>query len=153
MAAALADIAGGCRCAAVRFSIAASAPPPVYCCHCRDCQRSTGSAFTVQMVVMAAMIAVEGAVAGFDFPRPAGGVSTHHMCAACHTRLWTTNTARPMLAVIRAGTLDDTSALSPRAHLWVSRKQPWVLLAEGIPAYPADPPAAEFASLLMRRRA
>lgn len=105
----------------------------------------------MQMVVMAAMISVDGAVAGVDFPRPSGGVSTHHMCALCHTRLWTTNTARPVIAIIRAGTLDDTSALAPRAHLWVSRKQPWVVLTGGVPTFAANADEAEFAALLMRR--
>lgn len=96
------------------------------------------------------MIAVEGAVTGFDLPRPAVGVSTHHMCAVCHTRLWTTNSARPTIVIIRGGTLDDTSTLAPRAHLWVSRKQPWVVLADDVPMYPANAPEAEFAALLMR---
>jgi len=61
-----------------------------------------------------------------------------------------TNSARPGIAVVRAGTLDASDRLAPRLHIWVKRKQPWVVLADGVPAYEENAPAAEFAAILMR---
>lgn len=95
-------------------------------------------------------LTVAGEVIGFSLAPPAGGTSTHQLCPTCHTRLWTTNSARPMIAIVRAGTLDDTSALAPRAHIWTSRRQGWVVMPPGVAAYAENAPDAEFVALMMR---
>jgi hypothetical protein len=69
-----------------------------------------------------------------------GGVSTHRYCARCLTRIYNTNTARPGIAIVRAGTVDGSETLTPRLHIYTSTKQPWITLPEGVPAYPEAPP-------------
>ena len=72
------------------------------------------------------------------------------MCGTCHTRLWNTNTARPGIAVVRAGSLDEAETLVPRAHIWTKRKQPWIVIAEEVPSWPENAPPAEFIAALGR---
>lgn len=143
-------IAGGCRCGACRYVVAGDAMPPVYCCHCRDCQTWSGSAFTQQAVIAIAAIEATGPVVTYSFQNPSGATSTQHICGTCHTRLWNTNTARAGIAVVRAGTLDASDTLVPRAHMWTSRKQPWLILDPAIPAWPESPAPAEFVAAIMR---
>ena len=144
-------IAGGCRCGAVRYTLAVDAPPPVYCCHCLDCQTWSGSAFAEQAVVAEDAIAVEGQVTEYRFTNPSGSTSRQFLCGICHARLYNTNSARPGLAVVRAGTLDASDGLMPRAHIWVKRKQAWIGIADDVPQYPEGAPPAEFAAILLGR--
>ncbi|MES1972402.1 MAG: GFA family protein [Pseudomonadota bacterium] len=141
-------VEGGCRCGLVRYRIATEAMPPVYCCHCLDCQTWSGSAFTEQAVVRAEALSATGPIVEYSFENRSGSRSTQWLCATCHARLWNTNTARPGIALVRAGTLDASDRIEPRAHIWVKRKQPWIALPDSIPAYEEGAPPAAFAAIL-----
>lgn len=141
-------VTGGCRCGACRYALAIEAMPPVYCCHCRDCQTWSGSAFTQQAVIREEAVRASGPIVDYRFTGPSGSTSVQRLCAVCRTRLWNTNTARPGLAVVRAGTLDESDTIVPRAHIWVKRKQPWVVLPEGVPCWPESAALADLAAAL-----
>lgn len=143
-------IEGGCRCGAVRYTLAAETMPPVYCCHCLDCQSWSGSAFSQQAVVAEAAISVSGPVIDYSLQSPSGSTSHQRLCGVCHARIYNTNTARPGIAVVRAGTLDASDTLAPRAHIWVKRKQPWVVIAGDVPTFAENAPAAEFITILSK---
>lgn len=143
-------IEGGCRCGACRYTIAGDAMPPVYCCHCRDCQTWSGSGFTEQALIREDAITATGPVIEYAFTSPSGSTSTQHLCGTCHARLWNTNTARRGIAVVRAGTLDASDTLTPRAHIWTKRKQPWIVLAADVPSFPDNAPVADFVAIMMR---
>ena len=148
------EIAGGCRCGEVRYRLTAEAMPPVYCCHCLDCQTWSGSAFSQQALVREGQIVlVHGEPAVFARTNESGAVSTQTLCGACHTRLWNINSSRPGMAVVRAGTLDASATLVPRAHIWTTRKQPWIVIADGVPAWPENAPVADFIAALGRAQA
>jgi len=139
---------GGCRCGAVRYSIAIDRLPPVYCCHCLACQSGSGSAFSQQAIVSASSIRSTGPILEYRFERPVGGEGHHRLCAECYTRLWSTNDVYPGFAFIRAGTLDRSQELVPKAHMWISRKQDWIDLPSGVPWWEETPPAAELTRAL-----
>ena len=144
-------IEGGCRCGEVRYRINADAFPPVYCCHCLTCQTWSGSAFTEQAVVAEPQIEViAGEVETYLNITESGAQSTQRLCGTCHTRLWNTNSARVGLAVIRAGTLDASASLVPRAHIWTKRKQPWIVIDPDVPQWSEGAPAADFTAALMK---
>ena len=143
-------ISGGCRCGAVRYALAMETPPAVYACHCRYCQTWSGSAFSEQFMAPEAALAVDGAVAAWTQDGEGGPRRVHTFCAVCHTRLYNTNSAVPGLAIIRAGTLDDSEGLAPIAHIWTSRKQPWVALPADTPTWPESPTPEQFAAALAR---
>ena len=144
-------ITGGCRCGAVRYEVALDRLPPAYCCHCGDCQTWSGAAFSQQAVVREGAFAITaGEPVLFELTNPSGSISRQYVCGACHTRLYNTNSARPGIVLIRAGTLDASDAITPVAHIWVKRKQPWIALPEGVPAFDESAPAEVFAAILMR---
>jgi hypothetical protein len=143
-------IAGGCHCGAVRYTLAIDDLPAIYCCHCLKCQSWAGSAFTEQAPVAEDKLSVEGPVAEYSFTNPSGSTSHQRVCSTCHTRIYNTNSARPGLAMVRAGTLDRSNELVPRGHIWVKRKQPWVVIADDVPQWPESAPMAEFAALMLR---
>lgn len=65
------------------------------------------------------------------------------MCGVCHTRIFNSNSARPGLVVVRAGTLDRSDELDIVAHTWVKQKQPWLALPEAVPSWPEGAPFTE----------
>jgi hypothetical protein len=136
-------LTGGCQCGAVRYEITA-APMTIYACHCRDCQRQTGAAFALSMIVARDAVRVtSGAPA--DWLRPgahtASGTPTHcMMCGTCGSRLYNLPTRAPLLAILRPGTLDDTSWLVPVGHIWTDSAQPWVEIPGDTVNYPRQPP-------------
>src|SRR5689334_3586023 len=112
-------IEGGCRCGRVRYRVASTKLPNVYACHCRDCQTWSGSAFSLQFIVPQSDFVVEGEPSLFELTSADGQrVSRQRACPTCFTRVYNTNTARPGLIVVRAGTLDRSDELKIVAHIW-----------------------------------
>lgn len=128
---------GGCACGAVRDTMGAT-PMFVHCCHCRDCQRQTGSAFVLNALIETDPVAVRsGALASAPMPTDSGRPHTSHRCAACGTALWRKYGGIAALRFLRVGTLDDPAALAPDVHIYTRSKLPWVALPPGVPAFEA----------------
>lgn len=130
---------GGCSCGFVRYRMAA--PIFVNACHCRMCQRESGSAFAINAMIEVGWVELtgEGAPETFDATAatPPGAGSAR--CPRCGVRLWDRHRLMgDNILFIRAGTLDQPELLRPDAHFFVSRKHPWIAL-------PAD--ARSFAEL------
>ena len=128
-------ITGGCMCGAVCYTLT-SEPLSAHACHCTDCQRSTGSAFVLIVVIDKADFEVHGEVQVAAIDTPSGAGYDAYSCRQCQTTLWCDYhfIARDILA-LRGGTLDDASAYPPRAHIFVKSKQPWLELADGLPVF------------------
>ena len=149
------DLEGGCACAAVRYRLA-SPPMFVHCCHCRDCQRQTGSAFVINALIETSRIVLlagdPGAVA---VPTDSGRPHLIYRCPLCRTAVWSEYGGIAAMRVVRVGTLDDPAALTPDVHIYVRSKLPWVTLPNGVPAFEAYYDARRLwpAASLERRRA
>ena len=147
----MSEIQGGCRCGAVRYMLVLDALPRTYACHCRDCQTWSGSAFSQQTFLPEAALRVTGPVVIYEMTSPSGRISTQRMCGVCHTRIYNANSARPGVVIVRAGTLDRSDELDVVAHIWVKRKQPWLTLPQGVPAWPEGAPPEELLRALAAR--
>jgi hypothetical protein len=131
------DLEGGCACGALRYRLE-SAPMFVHCCHCRDCQRQTGSAFVINALIETDRIALlAGAPEPVGVPTDSGRTHDIYRCPACRIALWSDYGGRPALRFVRVGTLDDPAALAPDVHIYTRSKLPWVQLPEGVPAFEA----------------
>jgi len=129
-----ADLEGGCACAAVRYRLAA-APMFVHCCHCRDCQRQTGSAFVLNALIEADRAAlISGNPEPVAVPTPSGKPHEIYRCPSCRVAVWSTYGGVQKLRFVRIGTLDNPAALKPDVHIYVRSKLPWVTLPDGVPA-------------------
>ena len=129
---------GGCQCGALRYEIT-QAPYMVYTCHCTDCQRISGSAFSMGTVLPAdAFRFIAGEPRVIERTADSGRVSIRRVCSECG--LWISSGPRTgSIRNVRAGTLDDTSWLRPTAHFWTRSKQLWVALPEGAQSFETQP--------------
>ncbi len=140
-------IAGGCRCGACRYAIDLPALPAVYACHCHVCQRWSGSAFSLQALVPESALTLAGPVTIYEKVTE-DRTSTQRICGECHSRLYNTNTRRPGVAVVRAGTFDRSEELDCRAHIFTNYKQRWVQLAPELPQWGEAPDMPAFVAAL-----
>lgn len=121
----------------------ASAPIFVNCCHCRECQRSTGSAFVINGVIETDRIALLGlAPVAVPVPTTSGHPHDIHRCPHCQTALWSDYGRRATLRYVRTATLDDPASFSPGAHIFTRSKLPWVNLSGPIPVFQDYPDIA-----------
>ena len=147
---------GGCDCRFVRYRMATH-PLFVHCCHCRWCQRESGSAFAVNALIEADRLSVlAGEPEMVLTPSESGYGQTFARCPRCRLALWSHYAgAGPHVAFVRVGTLDDPQLLPPDIHIYTASKQPWVVIPAGIPAVPAYYEREQYwpAESLDRRRA
>lgn len=139
---------GQCRCGHVNIQVETDGVPPLYACHCLNCQRWSGSAFGLHMLCAAQSVRAQGELQTWVHEHQ-GHRSTQYGCGQCFTRLFNETSAAPGMRVVRAGVLDGAGELAPVAHIWVRRKQPWVVLPEGVAQWPESPTAEEFGRVLM----
>ena len=131
---------GRCVCGAIRYEISRE-PLRVYACHCKDCQRFTGSAFAIGVVVPSEAFQLTGPETRLvpNGITEGGRLKRLSACPECGTRLF--GDLRPdwlykgMVRAVLGGTLDDTSWLRPTIHVWTRSAQPWVILPDGSTVY------------------
>ncbi len=123
---------GGCSCGAVRYRLT-SDPLFVHCCHCLNCQRQTGSAFVVNVLIEADRVEVTGEPQRVEVPRDDGSTQEIFRCPSCQVALYSTY-SYPTVYFVRAGTLDEPASVSPDVHIFTRSKLPWVSLPEAVPA-------------------
>jgi hypothetical protein len=131
-------VEGGCLCGAVRYHSDIDAVATAVC-HCRNCQRQSGSAFSILVAVPAPSLKVEGAVSSFRDTADSGGDVERQFCGTCGSALISRVGSMPDLAWIKAGTLDDVSTLQPQMHIWCDSAQPWVTLPDDLPRMAGNP--------------
>ena len=128
----------------------------VHCCHCRDCQRQTGSAFVLNALIEADRVEILA-----DEPEPvtmpteSGLPHVIYRCQKCRIAVWSTYGGRTKIRFVRVGTLEDPAALPPDVHIYTRSRLPWVTLPPGVPAFEAyyDSKALWPAESLARRAA
>jgi hypothetical protein len=144
-------LTGGCPCGAIRYRIDAF-PLLLYTCNCTDCQRRTGSAFALNMPVLAKGFHIlQGEPKGWHYVSPRGTQVISRFCGDCGGRLYGEREGRAEIVNVRAGTLDDTSWLTPAAHFFTRSAQPWVQPAAGAECFETEP--ADFRALAPAWRA
>lgn len=129
---------GGCTCRSVRYRLT-SKPLFVHCCHCRWCQRDSGTAFAMNAMIEADRVERLGdEVEVIDTPTLSGKGQKISRCSKCRIAVWSNYAgAGPTVHFVRVGTLDEPDRLPPDIHIFTMSKQPWVALPAGVPAVEA----------------
>jgi hypothetical protein len=127
---------GGCTCRQVRYRMA-SRPMFVNCCHCRWCQRETGSAFVINAMIEADRVTLlAGQPEMIDTPSLSGKGQKIWRCPTCKVAVWSNyGGGGDKVRFVRVGTLDNPDAMPPNAHIFTMSKQPWVVLPQGVPVF------------------
>lgn len=131
------SLEGGCGCGAVRYRLTDD-PYIVHNCHCRLCQRQTGTGSAVNAFIESDRLQqLSGEIKEVSFATGSGATQVVARCAECGTPLWS---FYPRLgrkvAAVRVGTLDDPSAAAPDVAIFTASKAEWTPLPEGVPVYP-----------------
>ncbi|MEM1231916.1 MAG: GFA family protein [Pseudomonadota bacterium] len=127
-------IEGGCLCGAIRYEVT-GAPAMAAVCHCRNCQKQAGSAFSTLIGVGKTQFEIRSGEPKLytDQDTTSGAPVGRYFCGDCGSPIYSAVPAQPETIFIKSGTLDDTSDFAPQLHFWCSTKQPWVTLGDGVP--------------------
>lgn len=124
---------GGCLCGAVRYAVQGQ-PAMSAICHCKNCQRQAGSAWSMLIGVPTAALTVTGEVKTYVDHGDSGGEVNRQFCPNCGSPLFSRIPAMEGMVFVKAGTLDDTSSFAPAVQIYLKSKQAWVDLP-GIPGF------------------
>src|SRR5215472_10674697 len=126
---------GGCACGAIRYELT-ERPLIVHACHCRDCQRITGSAFVINLWLERKFVRANHEPKSFRLTAGTGQPHDVFFCEACGTYLWSFYHAAPGDALfVRAGTLDHPEQVKPDVHIFTRSKLPWLELPRNVQAF------------------
>ena len=129
---------GGCDCKAIRYRME-TAPLFVHCCHCRWCQRASGSAFALNAMIESDRVTHLAAEPELiETPSASGLGQKIARCPHCRVAVWSHYSGSgPLTRFVRVGTLDTPDRLPPDVHIFTASRQPWVVLAAGTPSFDA----------------
>ena len=129
---------GGCLCGQVRYRITEE-PLASRICWCRDCQHIAANG-TVNAVFPSASIEVSGTLSTYTRAADSGNQVSRRFCAQCGCHLLSDSSGRPGLTVLRLGTLDDPSSITPSANIWSSSAPGWACLDDSLERIEHGPP-------------
>jgi hypothetical protein len=108
-------------------------------CHCKECQRQSGSAFGMSMLVKEASLTVTGPTKRFTRITGSGYENTGVFCPECGVRIYHMPGYAKDVLVLKPGTLDDTSWLRPSHFVWMKSAQGWVAVPDGVKTMETQP--------------
>jgi hypothetical protein len=127
---------GGCACGRVRYRLT-SDPLFTHCCHCLNCQRQTGSAFVINLLIETDRVELlAGVPEAVEVPRDDGSTQPIFRCPTCQVAVFS-QYGRPEVRFVRAGTLDQPSSVVPDVHIYTRSKVGWITLPDSAPAFEA----------------
>lgn len=133
-----APFSGGCLCGAVRYTCAME-PVATVQCHCRDCQRNSGSGFAIVLAVQRAAVTFQrGTPKRHTTHADSGNTVWREFCATCGCQLFAGGSVNPDFCGIKASSLDDPSWVRPLGDIWTDSAQPWDYLDPALPKAPKN---------------
>lgn len=132
------EIKGGCLCGAVRYRAEADRAGATIC-HCRDCQKFTGSAFATLLMVPKTAFALTGPVKTHTGVGGSGLPVLRHFCAECGSSIAEEPGTRPGMAILFAGTFDDPSVVTPAREIFQDDQFSFVQVAGDHPRFAKRP--------------
>ena len=125
------QLSGGCGCGEVRYFLR-NLPLFVHACHCLDCQRASGSAFGITVIVLESDIVSDQER---FVPKLSDAHRTRFICESCEDVVYRTASNHPATALLRSQTLDDMRILEINAHIWTEEKHAWLELPAHVPRF------------------
>ena len=143
---------GRCECKSVCYQYNGE-PLTCYACHCTDCQTSSGSAFSLSMIVNDKDIKLIKGKVGVTHIDVNGTEVKKHYCTQCNTPFMFSADEYSGMAILKAGTFEDTSWFEPVAHIWTRSAQPWVKLDDATAQYEKHADISELIDLWVSKNA
>ena len=130
---------GQCLCGEVCYTLTGE-PIATAVCHCKNCQRQSGSAFSLVVIARSSKVAIVGGLKTYLDTAESGAVLERCFCPECGSALFSRQPATPGITVLKAGTFDDTAWLQPQLHIWCNSAQSWVDIPQNLPHFPRNGP-------------
>ncbi|MGI9382649.1 MAG: GFA family protein [Methyloligellaceae bacterium] len=130
---------GHCLCGAVSYTIN-SEPMRMAQCHCKDCQRASGTGHMSLAFFKADDVEIKGETASYSATADSGNINTRHFCPNCGSRIFGENSARPGMVGISVGCVDDHDWFAAQAVVYAGNRPGWDLTSEDIPNFETMPP-------------
>lgn len=130
---------GHCLCGAVSYTIKGE-PARMAQCHCKDCQRASGTGHMSLAFFKADDVEIQGQTASYAATADSGNVNTRHFCPACGSRIFGENSARPGVVGIAVGCVDEHDWFAPQAIVYAGSRPGWDATSEDIPNFETMPP-------------
>jgi len=132
------SMTGQCLCGRITYTVEAD-PLLTGVCHCKNCQRQAGSAFSILIAVPKSTVTVTGTPKEYVDTADSGKPVYRRFCGDCGSPLFSLVPDAPDMIFVKAGTLDDTSQLQPQSHFWCDSAQNWVDIDPALPQTPGNP--------------
>jgi len=133
-------VAGRCLCGSVKFRINGE-PVGMGQCHCKDCQRASGTGHMSLARFKKEHVVIEGKTASFASKAESGNINTRHFCPTCGSRIYGENSARPGVVNVSVGCMDDHTWFSPLVVVYAKDRAPWDQTSTSVPNFDRMPPA------------
>lgn len=134
----MANITGGCLCGKVRYSAGVD-PTFTAVCHCRNCRKASGSAFSIVVGVPPASLSVQGELKTFGDKGDSGKAILRRFCPDCGSAVLDEAEVMPGVVMVQVGTLDDPGWVKPTMQIYCDSAQPWVQLGGEIQRFAKSP--------------
>jgi hypothetical protein len=108
-------------------------------CHCRDCQKATGSAYVPAFAVPMRAVKITGDVKYYESPADSGNTFSRGFCPTCGSRVFGKTSGFPQFVLITAGSLDDPSRFKPNMDFFTASAQPWDHMNPDLPKFAKQP--------------
>jgi hypothetical protein len=125
----MAEIKGRCRCGKVHYTTSAD-PIFVGICHCKSCQKSTGTAYSTVVAVPTAALTVTGTTKRFDDTGDTGQPTHRDFCPECGSTVTQSADVMAGVTMITAGTLEDPGSVKPAMQIYCDSAMSWAKIAE-----------------------
>ena len=131
-------IKGSCQCGGVSYQLL-EPPLMVVACHCKECQKLSTSAFSITAMINRESIKFEGLMKDWRRNAASGNISAAKFCPCCGNRIYHYDPNEPDKLKFKPCTLSDTRIIKPTAHVWISEKQDWFQIPEGVKTFDYQP--------------
>ncbi|MGF1697276.1 GFA family protein [Vibrio lamellibrachiae] len=133
-------ISGSCQCGQLTYQIK-QAPNLVLACHCKECQKLSTSPFSVTAVFPTGAIEFKGELKEWTRPADSGNKNSAKFCPDCGNRVYHFNPAdlSTLKLKLKPTDLEDDSLFEPTVHVWVSEKQSWYDIPQGVKVFDKQP--------------
>ncbi len=128
-----------CHCGALEVACDGE-PRKVSLCHCEQCQRRTGSAFSVAVFYRREQVTVRGEATSYARPSASGYAVDFHFCPACGSNLFWYPARMPALVGVALGGFADRDFAMPEQAVWAGEGHRWVRLPDHVVSFDENPP-------------
>ena len=125
-------------CGAVNYHFSGE-PIAARVCWCKDCQHIASNG-TVNAIVNTDSLTINGELSGFTSVAASGNQIHRRFCTTCGSHLFANSSARPQFTVVRIGTLDEPSSISPTMNIWIQSAPAWACFDENLDSIEGQAP-------------